>query len=267
MGDRRQGTVGRRSEDKIRANWHRFEWPAYERDTSRLRMLEHGAYMVLLREYYTTQAPLVANVQQLMYVCRAITEDECAAVEQVLAQFFVLKDDGYHNERCDEEIARANELCEKRQVAGHKGGEANAQRLLKREDKNRKDNNNPPKVPPGGDAKDSRHFPIRENIQALFEQRFKMLCPWDKSEAKALDRLLESNPSWSVQDIGRMIMNRFDSDGVTGTRPRVWLPRLTDYLAGPLDRYGKARSNGNGKQSDAWETADRRVAQKLGETD
>lgn len=140
MGDRRNGE-GRRLEDKVRATWHRFEWPAYDRGTRHLCMLEHGAYMVLLREYYCAQAPLVANVQQLMYVCRAITPTEQQAVQTVLDEFFVLEDDGFHHARCDEEIARASQLCEKRHVAGQKGGEANAKRLLKREEKIREDKN------------------------------------------------------------------------------------------------------------------------------
>src|SRR6185437_4028841 len=103
-------------------------------DTSKLRMLEHGAYVLLMAEYYITQAPLVANVEQLLYVCRAIASDEKQAVLDVLDEFFTLEDDGFHHKKIDKELARSNQLIEKRRDAGHKGGEANAQRLLKRED-------------------------------------------------------------------------------------------------------------------------------------
>ena len=176
MADRRN-TVGRRAEDLIRATWHRFEWPAYARDTRHLCLLEHGAYVVLLREYYVTQAPLVANVQQLMYVCRAITTSEQEAVQSVLSKFFVLQDDGFHHERCDEEIARASQLCQKRHLAGHKGGEANAKRLLKREDKIREEVNTKSKAkatPPSGDVPE---WIPRQDWQDFVEMRKKIRAP------------------------------------------------------------------------------------------
>ena len=177
MADRRQ-SAGRRAED-VRASWHRYDWGKYKRKTAHLRMLEHGAYTLLQAEYYDTQAPLVANVQQLLFICRATTEAEQQAVQQVLDEFFVLEDDGFHHPRIDEEIARANQLIEKRRDAGHKGGEANASRLLKREDKTREEKINteskakatPPK---SGDVPD--WIPMQE-WQDFCEMRKKIRAP------------------------------------------------------------------------------------------
>lgn len=64
-------------------------------------------------------------------------------------------------------------------------------------------------------------------------------CAWDGSEGKALDSLLSSNPAWTENQIAMMVRNRFGSEGVNSARPRKWLPNLSDYAAGLLDRYGK----------------------------
>lgn len=87
---------------------------------------------------------------------------------------------------------------------------------------------------------DPRHAPIRELIMRRHFERFNVPVQWDGSEGKALDRVLASNPSWSVDQMSAMVNNYFDSEGITGARPRKWLPDLGTYAAGPLDRYGRA---------------------------
>jgi hypothetical protein len=86
---------------------------------------------------------------------------------------------------------------------------------------------------------DPRRGPTRGLIEEVHHKTFGMKCQWDASEAIALNRLLAANPSWTVDQIAQMVRNRFDSEGVTGSRPRSWLPRLDDYAGGPLDRYNK----------------------------
>jgi hypothetical protein len=95
---------------------------------------------------------------------------------------------------------------------------------------------------------DPRHVAVRSLIQELHLKTFRVKCEWDGSEAKALNRLLESNPSWTVEQLSQMVGNRFSSDQVKSSRPRAWLSRLGDYAGGPLDRFEKlkqpARVNG-----------------------
>jgi len=100
---------------------------------------------------------------------------------------------------------------------------------------------------------DPRHAPIRQLIQQLHLQKFRVKCQWDGSEGKALDRLLSSNPSWTEEQLTRMVHARFDSEAITGNRPRSWLPRLDDYAGGPLDRFNKLKgphSDGNRDRSE-----------------
>jgi uncharacterized protein YdaU (DUF1376 family) len=94
--------------------WFAFYLDDYERKTSHLSMLEHGAYGTAIRRYYMVGGPLPANAEQLHRVCRAIAPEEKAALDSVMAQYFHLEADGWHHDRCDEEIAKSREISEKR---------------------------------------------------------------------------------------------------------------------------------------------------------
>lgn len=92
----------------------------YARDTGHLSLLEHGVYGVLLDRYYSTEEPIPAA--QAYRIARARTDDERAAVDAVLAEFFVLDGDLWRSPRCDEEIARFRERVETNRANGRKGG-------------------------------------------------------------------------------------------------------------------------------------------------
>ena len=68
-------------------------------------MLEDAAYRRLIDAYYTREAPLPVERRACYKLCRATSKDEREAVDYVLDEFFSHEDDGWHNERCDEEIA------------------------------------------------------------------------------------------------------------------------------------------------------------------
>ena len=97
----------------------------YLKKTARLSMLEHGAYSLLLDYYYVEELPIPIGIEEVCRMVRAIRPEERAAVEKVLATYFSLGPDGYHNPRADEEIqvalqARAN---------GAKGGRPRTQQI------------------------------------------------------------------------------------------------------------------------------------------
>ena len=72
--------------------------------TSRISMLEHGAYMLLLAYYYADESPLPPDKDDIYRIVRAITPAERKATDKVLDAFFELRADGYHQERADHEI-------------------------------------------------------------------------------------------------------------------------------------------------------------------
>ena len=66
-------------------------------------------YSRLIRKYYATELPIPADVKAVQRLVGARTPAERQAVEAVLQEFFVLHEDGWHNERCDQELERYRE--------------------------------------------------------------------------------------------------------------------------------------------------------------
>ena len=82
------------------------------------------------------------------------------------------------------------------------------------------------------------HGRIREWIQRDYEAINGISCPWDGSEAAALTKMLKANPSWTPDEWRVMVLNHFESEKANGERPRVWLPHISKWALGPLDKFG-----------------------------
>jgi uncharacterized protein YdaU (DUF1376 family) len=95
----------------------------YGKKTARLTMIEHGAYTLLLDEYYSTEAPLPEPYAELYRIARAMSKEEQAAVRKIADLHFPVANDGLrHNARADEEIPKARKRIEGARVNGSKGG-------------------------------------------------------------------------------------------------------------------------------------------------
>lgn len=103
-------------------NYYRHHIGDYLRDTAYLSMLEDAAYRRLLDVYYMREAPLPADTKAVARIVRARANDEISAVETVLAEFFTLMDDGWHQKRADAEIVLAHERADKARTNGKSGG-------------------------------------------------------------------------------------------------------------------------------------------------
>jgi|SRR5215469_5440850 len=119
--------------------WYAHYPGDYGRDTAHLSLIQHGAYRLLLDHYYSTANPLPSDVMALHRVCRAFDQTEKDAVNSVLAEFFELRADGYHNPRADVELAKQAEIRERLSTSGRRGakkrwgghGEANGPAIAK----------------------------------------------------------------------------------------------------------------------------------------
>ncbi|MBS0229665.1 MAG: YdaU family protein, partial [Proteobacteria bacterium] len=81
----------------------------YDSATAHLSVIEDAVYSRLLRLYYRSESPLPTDPKQVCRLVRAASKVERDTVEAVLAEFFTLESDGWHNKRADEEIARYND--------------------------------------------------------------------------------------------------------------------------------------------------------------
>ena len=76
----------------------------YAAATAHLSWDEDMAYTRLIRAYYHAEKPIPQA--QAYRLARATTPNQRKAVDTILSEFFTLQEDGYHQKRCDEEIAR-----------------------------------------------------------------------------------------------------------------------------------------------------------------
>lgn len=87
-------------------NYYEHHIGDYAQATAHLSFVEDAAFSRLIRKYYATEKPLPADIKAVQRLVAARTREEKSAVETILGEFFILEDDGWHNARCDAEIAR-----------------------------------------------------------------------------------------------------------------------------------------------------------------
>lgn len=101
-------------------NYYERHLGDYAKDTAHLSMLEHGAYTLLLDRYYATEEGIPKD--QAHRVARARSKEERAAVDAVLAEFFVLDQGIWTNRRAKEEVEKAHKRIMASKINGRKGG-------------------------------------------------------------------------------------------------------------------------------------------------
>jgi len=94
----------------------------YRKDTAHLSTLEHGIYRQLIDWYYLDEKPIPKETQVVIRRLRLVSESDIQSLKNVLEDFFILGDDGYHQTRCDTEIAGYHGLAEKNRTNGKLGG-------------------------------------------------------------------------------------------------------------------------------------------------
>jgi uncharacterized protein YdaU (DUF1376 family) len=87
-------------------NYYEHHIGDFAEATAHLSFVEDAAYSRLIRKYYAQEKPLPADVKAVQRLVGARSKDEREAVESVLNEFFDLQPDGWHQARCDAEIAR-----------------------------------------------------------------------------------------------------------------------------------------------------------------
>jgi uncharacterized protein YdaU (DUF1376 family) len=253
--------------------WTAFYWADHVADTVHLGLAQEGAYFRLMAHYYRKGRPLQANPEQLHRICRCTTDEDKRAVQEVLAEFFTLDGQVYRHRRIEAELAKTADISEKRRAAArakhqkitaaHEGAAANAgacalQMDTQPQSQSQLQSRSLPqpqahpevskpsaartrKRQPNGEARsaDPRHVSTERLIKELHLATFGVACPWDGSEGKVLHALLAANPSWTQEQLDRMVSHRFQSESIAAERPRKWLADLGAYVVAPLDRFGK----------------------------
>lgn len=122
--------------------------------TWHLTFVERALYRELLDLYYDKEHPLNADFEKLARRVKANTGEMREALQSVLDEFFTLWDDGWHNTRCDAEIAAYQDKQVKASIAGQKSAEARRSKGLRKPARAGKPKDIPPSEgdQPGGNG-------------------------------------------------------------------------------------------------------------------
>jgi uncharacterized protein YdaU (DUF1376 family) len=95
----------------------------YLRDTTRLTTEGHGAYLLLIFDYWSQGQPLPDDDAQLAAITR-LSPQKWKALRPTLAQFFTVADGVWRHKRVDRELVLATERITKLSEAGKRGAAA-----------------------------------------------------------------------------------------------------------------------------------------------
>lgn len=99
-------------------HYYQFNIGDYSSHTNHLTITEDIAYRRMIDWCYLHESPLPQDVEKIAKNIRM--REHCKCIADVLQEFFVLKEDGYHNARIDSEIKNYKSLSTKRKKAANK---------------------------------------------------------------------------------------------------------------------------------------------------
>jgi uncharacterized protein YdaU (DUF1376 family) len=101
-------------------HYYKFNIADWHLATSHLTLEEEAIYFKLVNFYYDTEQPIPLETETVIRRLRLGLYSETVGL--VLSEFFVLQEDGWHHNRCDEEIEHYHSKAEKNKIVGKLGG-------------------------------------------------------------------------------------------------------------------------------------------------
>lgn len=211
----------------------------YLADAAHLTTLEHGAYLLLIMNYWQRGKPLPDNDKKLARIC-GLSGDEWAGVRPELEEFFEIQGGEWSHKRIEAELETVREKSEKAREAGRASAK---QRLNKRstdaeqslngrptdvqpsEQNIPEESKNPPNPPEGGepapDGFDEFWAIYRKRVGKVQARRaWKRLTKLERERAmQDVQARIRGDPQWERDD-GQYVPNpatylnqkRFDDD-------------------------------------------------------
>jgi|CXWL01.1.fsa_nt_gi uncharacterized protein YdaU (DUF1376 family) len=110
-------------------HYYQFNISDWVLHTNHLSLEEEGVYRRILDFYYETELPIPEETQSV--IRRLKLGSYSVIFGLILAEFFILKQDGWHNLRADEELIKYKEKAEIAKSNGMKGGRPKKQAVIK----------------------------------------------------------------------------------------------------------------------------------------
>lgn len=213
----------------------------YAAATAHLSFIEDAAYHRCLRRYYQDERALPGDVAQVQRLVGARTKEERQAVANVLAEFFHLEDDGYHQSRADREIETYHAKADAARANGTKGGRP----------ANRRKTN--PVIPPVQSEKlTTPHSPLTSSeakasgagapqfdpVKAMFDDGVRLLTGTGTNEKQARSLVGKWRRDHGDEATREAIQAAYDC-GIT--QPCEWIPKRLGIAGRPHETWDQRR--------------------------
>ena len=147
-------------------HYYQFHIGDYRKDTSHLTPIEHYIYRSLIDWYYLDEKP-IPSITHSVIRRLGLVIDYTVNVENVLADFFILHDDGYHHGRIDKELEHYHVVCLKNKDNGIKGGRPRKTHSVTTGNPNVTQNNPDVTLTNNQEPRTNNHKPIKNNTTAI----------------------------------------------------------------------------------------------------
>ena len=94
-------------------HYYTFSISDYRRRTGHLTLLEHAIYRALIDTYFLTEKPLTADINSVR------NAKDKQAFNNVLNDFFLLTNDGYLHQHCEEQLEKIYAKSEKARLSAN----------------------------------------------------------------------------------------------------------------------------------------------------
>lgn len=212
----------KKKKDKVDI-WQPIYWADYSKDTDGLSLLEHGAYMLLMRAYWNNGGPLPATDRERLYRnCRAFTPEERQAIDYIIANYFQEKDENLIQKRLDQELKSAKNNRKAKAEAGRKSGEArrakaeqnaNSRSTSVRTVGEQKGNPTPSPTPPPGN-KDKTPYPLSSSEPGGVLNKFKDWKIIRQLSERQLAKAKAAAPGLDIYELGRIYDEGVEERGI-----------------------------------------------------
>jgi uncharacterized protein YdaU (DUF1376 family) len=167
----------------------RFYWNEYANKTSSLTLLQHGAYLGCMLEYYRTGRPLPSDFTAIYRILRAFTPEEQQAVVSILEQFFEKQADGsWRHDRIE---------CELREIEQRRQKSLNSNE--KRWHSGRTPSSDPSSYPSAAPSNDPRNDANNSNSNSMNKDRTSENDDQVAAVAFLEDKHMHDIGSWGVK--------------------------------------------------------------------